>query len=53
MWGSVGEEWKSVWGECGSRLRKSEGSVLAGGEVWRSLWEDVGKCEGKWRTMTF
>ena len=33
MWGSMGEVWKSVWGECGGCVEVGE-SVLGCGEVW-------------------
>ena len=32
MWGSMGEGWKSVWGECGCCVEVGE-SVLGCGEV--------------------
>ena len=35
MWGSMGEVWKSVGGECGSCFEVGE-SVLGCGEVWGS-----------------
>ena len=35
MWGSMGEVWKSVWGECGGCVEVGE-SVVRCGEVWGS-----------------